>query len=57
MSDKREDTALALLGRKKKQRNKKERYRTNLIPIHSYQTQTLSSSTALCNEYKRKKLG
>jgi hypothetical protein len=48
-----------LLGR---ERSRGRRYLINLVPIYSptysYQTGTLSSLTAFCNEYeKRKKLG
>jgi hypothetical protein len=55
----RNTTLEGLLGR---ERSRGRRYLINLIPIYSptyyYQTGTLSSVIAFCNEYeKRKKLG
>ena len=51
-------TLEGLLG---SERSKGRRYLINLIPIYSptysYQTGTLSSVTAFCNEYKREKIG
>jgi hypothetical protein len=54
----RSTTLEGLLGR---ERSRERRYLINLIPTYSptysYQTGTLSSVTAFCKEYKRKKLG